>query len=165
MKTLILGLMLLGLTTLTFSQNEMALNNVNPNNPITKLKTNSNAIATNQISKRITNFQNEVSKYDITSKPIFTPNNLATYTVVFKEANNVITNVYNYAGEVVSSEQNFKAIRLPDTMVLSILKDYPNWSIKAVNCTIHYEKSERPLVTYKIKISSGTKTKTIKITE
>ena len=164
MKTCILGLLLLGLTNLTFSQNDMAFNNVNPNIEVTYAKTNNKAIVSNQSSKRITAFQNEVSKYDITSKPIYTPNNPSIYTVVFKEAKNVITNVYSQDGEVISSEQKFESIRLPDHMSLSIIENYPNWSIKNAKCVIRYEKNKHTIVTYKIKISNGTKNKTVKVT-
>lgn len=165
MKTCILGLLLLGLTNLTFSQNEMAVNDVNSNIQLTSLKMNTNTLISNQSSKRITAFQNEVSKYDITSKSIYTPKNPSNYTVVFKEAQNVITNIYNHDGEVISSEQTFKAIRLPNNISISILKEYPNWSIKAVNCVITYEKSKDVKKLYKIKISNGTKSKTIKVIE
>jgi len=142
MKTCILGLMLLGLTNLTFSQNEVAINDANPNIQLTNLKTNNNVIAANQISKRITAFQNVVSKYDITSKPIYTPNKPATYTVVFKEAKNIITNVYSYDGEVISSEQKFEDIRLPNIISVDILKEYPGWSINAVDCSIAMKRIE-----------------------
>ncbi len=165
MKTLILSLIFLGLSTQTFSQNEVAVNDLNPNIKLTKLKNQSNAITTNKVSKRITNFQNEVSKYDIKSEPIFTPNIRATYTVVFKEAKNVITNIYNHEGEVISSEQNFEGLRLPKSIIFHILKNYPNWSIKSAKYTIKYKKSMHALATYKIKINKGAKTKTIKIEE
>lgn len=165
MKTCILGLMLLGFTNLTFSQNNVAFNDVKPNLQSTHSKANIKAVVSNNISKRITGFQNVVSNYDIRSKSIYTPNEPSTYTVVFKEAKNIITNVYNHEGEVISSEQKFEAIRLPDHIGLNILKEHPNWAIEAVNCTIKYEKGKNTLVTYKVKISNGTKTKTIKVTD
>ncbi|OUR91905.1 hypothetical protein A9Q87_08880 [Flavobacteriales bacterium 34_180_T64] len=163
MKTSILGLLFLGLTSLTFSQNEMAFNDKSTNIHEETLKTGSSTIELNQISKRITAFQNVVSKYDITSKPIYRSNKSATYTVVFKEAKNKITNVYNHDGEVISGEQKFEDIKLPYIISVAILKEYPGWSINAVHCSISYEKDRGTLVSYKIKIKNGTKSKTIKV--
>ena len=170
MKTCILGLMLLGVTNLTFSQNEVAVNAVNSKIEMPNLTTTTNAtvpyingLVTNEVSKRITAFQNEVSKYDITTNAIYTSKKNATYTVVFKEANNVITNVYNQDGEAIRSIQKFEDIRLPNTINAKILKNYPNWFIKGVNCTIKSDNTKDATATYKVKISNGTKSKTIKI--
>ncbi|ULC58192.1 hypothetical protein MBM09_09705 [Flaviramulus sp. BrNp1-15] len=165
MKTSLLGLIFLGLTNLTFSQNQMAFNNTNTSDYLVVKKANTNAIISNQVSKRITTFQDVVSKYDITSNSIYTPNIPATYTVVFEEANNVITNHYGHDGEVISSYQKFEDIRLPNNLSADILKTYPGWSIIAVHCSIKYEKDKPTVVSYKVKINKGTKSKTIKITE
>lgn len=165
MKTSIFGLLFLGLTSLSFSQNQIAFNNTNNNDYLKVKKAKNSAVVTNQISKRITTFQNEVSKYDITSNSIYTPKKPATYTVVFKEANNSITNLYNQNGEVISSEQKFEAIRLPNTINSKILNDYPEWSVNKVNCTIKYEKGKQTITSYKIRINNGAKSKVIKISE
>lgn len=170
MKTCILGLMLLGLTNLTFSQNEVAINDVNSSIELPEITTNrttttshADGIVFHQASQRITAFQNAVSKYDITSNAIYTPKKTATYTVVFKEANNVITNVYNHEGDAISSVQNYKNVRLPITISASILKDYPNWSITGVHCTIKTDQNKDAIVSYKVKIINGNKRKTIKV--
>lgn len=157
--------MLLGLTNLTFSQNEIAFNSSSQNSHLENLKANKRTPEASLISKRITSFQIVAANYNIISKPIYTPNNPTTYTVVFKEAKNVITNVYSHDGDVISSNQKFEAIRLPAHISANILEHYPGWAINAVDCTIKYKKEKQTEVTYKVKINNGTKSKTVKFTE
>lgn len=162
MKTCILGLLFLGLTSHAFAQDELALNTTTPDLESRFTKTKSKATKTTQISKRISAFQKVVSNYDITSKQIYTPKKPATYTVVFKEANNVITNVYNKKGEVIASKQKFENVRLPDHISVAILKKYPNWSVKSVKCTIEFKENVQDNISYKIKITNGKQSKVIK---
>jgi hypothetical protein len=163
MKTLIFGLLVLGFTNLTFSQNEMAYNAEKPNTSLEVAKANSTTIESSQISKRMTTFQNVVAHYDITAKTFYTPNKPATYTVVFKEAKNSITNVYDQNGAVLQSDQKFHDIRLPYTILSSIAKEYPGWGIHKVNCEVSYSEGETQSISYDIKLKKGSSTKSVKI--
>ena len=171
MKTLVLGLLFLGLTNLTFSQNEIAYVDVNSEIEFEASKTDHinssfiNSFAFADISQRILSFQKASADYDIKTNPVYTPNKPATYTVIFKEANNKIENLYSHSGEIISSNQTFSAIRLPHAISSKIAKEHLGWSINDIVCTINYTKGEDVNIVYKVKLKSGNHTKTLKITE
>jgi len=157
--------MFIGLANLTFSQNEIAYNNSNIDKLLETKKVKYTAPMANQMSKRITNFQNEVANYDITKASIYSANAPTTYTVVFKEANNSIKNIYDQNGNVIESHQEFSAIKLPYAISSKLAKAHPGWAINDVDCIIHYETKEATSITYKVKLKNDNQTKTVKITQ
>ena len=171
MKTLVLGLLFLGLTNLTFSQNEIAFIDVNSEIEIKPSKTDHinlsfiNSFTSADISQRILSFQKVSADYDIKTNPLYTPTKPSTYTVVFKEANNEIENLYNHNGEILSSNQTFLAVRLPYALSSKITKEYQGWSINDIACSISYTKGKAVDIVYKVKLNNGSYKKTIKIAE
>jgi len=169
MKTL-LGLLFLGLTSLTFSQNEIAYA-VNSEIEFEASKTDHinssfiNSFEFADISKRILSFQKVSADYDIKTDPVYTPNQPTTYTVIFKEADNKIENLVSQRGEILSSNQTFTAIRLPYIISSKITKEHPGWLIYDVACTISYTKGNADnMIVYKVKLKNGSHNKTLKIT-
>lgn len=171
MKTLVLGLLFLGLTNLTFSQNEIASTDVNSEIKFKTPKTDPinlsyiNSFASEDISKRILSFQKVSADYDIKTDPVYTPNKPSTYTVIFKESNNKIENLYSHSGEILSSNQTYSEIRLPQAISYKIAKEYSGWTVNDIACTIKYTKGETLNIVYKVKLKNGNHTKTLKITE
>ncbi|SFZ91583.1 hypothetical protein SAMN05428642_102149 [Flaviramulus basaltis] len=169
MKNLVIGLLFLGFTNLTFSQNDMAYVNVNPAIKFDVSKKSSSnldfikSLTSSDISKRIISFQKVVADYNIKADPVYIKNNKTTYTVTFKEATNEIENIYNKDGEILSSNQAFSNIRLPYRLSSKVALEHPGWSIKNVSCTIAYELGENTNIFYKVKLKNGSKTKTLKI--
>ncbi|HMC01439.1 MAG TPA: hypothetical protein VKN14_10440 [Flavobacteriaceae bacterium] len=168
MKTLVLGLLFLGLTNLTFSQNELAYTKVNSKTTFKTATINSafiNSFTSTDISKRILSFQKTAADYDITTNPVYRPNNPSTYTVVFKEANNLIENLYSHSGEILSSNQTFTDIRLPYNISSKITMEHQGWAINHVECHIAYTQGEPVNIVYKVKLKNGDQTKTLRIAE
>ena len=170
MKTLVLGLFL-GLTSLTFSQNEIAYVDVNSEIEFETSKPDHNnlnfinSFVFSDISQRILTFQKVSADYDIKTDPVYTPTKPSTYTVVFKEANNKIVNLYSHSGEILCSDQTFSAIRLPYTISSKIAKEHPEWLIYDIACTISYTKGKADnIIVYKVKLKNGSHNKTLKIT-
>jgi hypothetical protein len=116
------------------------------------------------MSKRIEAFQNLTANYNIKTNPVYTSNKPATYTVVFKEDNNQIINLYNHNGEILSSEQSFSDIKLPYALSSTITKKHPGWSIHKVTCKIAYTKGQAADIVYKVTLKNNGQTKTLKIT-
>lgn len=170
MKTLVLGLLFLGLANLTFAQNEIAYVE-NSEIEFEASKTghiNSsfiNSFAFTDISQRILSLQKVSADYDIKADPVYTPNQPTTYTVVFKEANNKIENFISHSGEILSSNQTFREIRLPHVISSKIVKEYPGWSVYGVACNISYTKGEAVNIVYKVKLRNGSHNKTLNFTE
>ena len=171
MKTLALGFVFLGLTNLTFSQNEITHVDVNSQIEFEASKKDYknanfiNSFTAIDISKRILSFQKVAANYDIKANPVYTSTKPSTYTVIFKEANDKIENLYSHSGEILSSNQTFSAIRLPHAISSKIAKEHPRWSINDIACSITYTKGEAVDIVYKVKLKNGSRTKTLKITE
>ncbi|MDO7173548.1 hypothetical protein [Mariniflexile sp. AS56] len=172
MKTFLLGLLFLGFTNLTFSQNNMAYVDVSSEIDFIKIRKaapvaiNSsyiNSFAAVDISKRILSFQNVAAYYNIKSNEVYTEDKPTTYDVVFQEANNRIENVYDQSGEILSSKQSYKAIKLPYSLSSKVAEQHPGWSIKQVACSIAYLQGEPLDIHYKVKLKKGYRTKTLKI--
>src|SRR5210317_2112165 len=118
MKTYVLGLFLIGLTNLSFSQNDLVYTDVNTKTHVNaKSSTNNasfiNSFSMEQIPSRIKNFQKYVAEYKISEASVFRPSQEHTYNVVFKEDNNSITNLYDADGIILKSEQTFTEVWLP----------------------------------------------------
>lgn len=171
MKTVVLGFLFLGLTNLTFSQNDIAYVDVSSDITVDvskKAPMNASFIESFEavdISKRILSFQKVAANYDVKTDAVYTSKNPTTYTVVFKESNNTIENLYNQSGEILTSNQTFSQIRLPYALSSKITVEHPGWSVHDVKCTIAYSQGEAVIINYKVKLKKGSQTKSIKITE
>lgn len=171
MKKLFLGLLLLGLTNLTFSQDGIAYADVNSDIEFEASNKDHinlsfiNSFASTDVSLRISSFQKISAEYDIKTNPVYTPTKPTTYTVIFKEDNNEIENLYSHGGEILSSNQKFSAIRLPYAISSKIIVENPGWSINDTACTIAYTQGDAPRIVYKIKLKNRNRSKTLKITE
>lgn len=171
MKNLVVGLLILGLTSLAFSQNEIAQLDVNSEIEFETSKRAPvnlsfiNSFATIDISKRILSFQKVAANYDIKANSLYTPSKPSTYTVNFKEANNKIVNLYNHNGEILSSNQSYSEIRLPYAISSKIALEHAGWLINDIKCVISYTKGKDVDIVYKVKIKNGNQSKTLKFAE
>lgn len=164
----ILGLFILGLTSLSFAQNDIAYLDTSVKNKtsIKNLAINANfinAMSTLDIPTRIKSFQKFVADYDITNESSYTPDVDAIYQVTFSEDGNTIKNRYNNRGEILKSEQRFDAIRLPFALSAEVAKNNPGWYMSAVQCQITYTEGQQTKLIYKVKLKKDGQTKTIKI--
>jgi hypothetical protein len=168
MKTYVLGFLFLGLTNLSISQNDLAVVSTSNQKAYSTSKTVLNFEYMNTVdhqdqSMKISLMQNIVANYDIKLEKIYQSKNEGSYTVDFKEGNNEITAVYDKNGNIISCEENYQAIKLPYALSSKLVKEYPNWSIKDVECEINYIKNSERSIVYKVAIKNGGKTKNISI--
>ncbi|GGG48016.1 hypothetical protein [Bizionia arctica] len=171
MKTYVLGFLFLGLTNLTIAQNDLAVvsttnQNAYLNSTSSKTVLNSEYIKTVDHvdqSKKMSLMQNLVANYDIKTTDIYRSNSEGSYTIDFKEGENAISAIFDNKGSLISCEENYQAIKLPYAISSKLVKDYPNWSIKAVECEINYVKDSERTIVYKVAIKNGQKSKNISI--
>ncbi len=169
MKTIVLGLIFLGFTSLMHAQNEMAYVNVTidePTSPVKNLMINSNyykSLDGKITSNKIREFQKVVARYDIKSADIYTPAYQSNYTVVFEEGENQIKAEYNKDGKIVNCSEFFKNIRLPYSISSDIAKNYPGWEFTEVLCNITYDSENNLEVIYKVEIKNGDTRKSLKL--
>lgn len=168
MKTYVIGLFFLGLTNLMIAQNDLAIVEPSNQNVYSASKTVQNAeylntVTHQDISKKIEKLQKLVANYNIQIADIYQSKVNTSYTVEFKEGDNLITAIYDKNGHLLSCEENYQAIKLPYALSSELIREYPNWSIKGVQCDIKYTKNNEGTIIYKVAINKGNKTKSISI--
>jgi len=171
MKTILFGFVFLGLTSLTFAQNDIAAVNhdaANYNIPITvtNAKINLPYLSNdnlNDSAERIKLLRKKIADYNIKESKIYTPEDSVTYDVVLTEGANQIKVVYNNEGEIIHGEETFENIRLPYAISSKVAKDNPGWEFYSTWCFITYSKNKTFKVEYKIKLKKGNKSRMIKI--
>lgn len=168
MKTYVIGILFFGLTNLIIAQNDLALvASSNPNGYSTSSTVKNvaylNTVAHQDISKKIEKLQRVVANYDIQKNEVYQSKINTTYTVDFTVGDNTITAIYDKNGVLLSCNEKYQDIKMPYFISSKLVKDYPNWYIKEVQCSIKYSKSKEPNITYKVAINNGNKTKNISI--
>lgn len=165
MKTTLLGLLFLGFTSLSFSQNELAM--VQHSNTSSKTLKIEKANATYEsvmseaiVPERIQKLQNVVRNYDIKSNSIYTAESPSTYTVDFKEGKNKVTAIYDHNGQVIESNEMFKDVRLPYAISAKLAKTYPGWEFSKVQCQINYTNQNTDVI-YKVVLKMNRQKKTV----
>ena len=169
MKTIVLGLIFIGFTTLMQSQNEIASVNVNLNEnvkPIKNVAINSdyyNAFDKKISSQHVRKFQNLVANYDIKQTKIYSPSQITNYTVVFKEGKNQINAEYNHQGNIVQCNEIFRDIKLPYAISSDVAKNYPGWKFCTITCEVLYDLESDQQVIYTVAIQNGNKKKSLEL--
>ena len=175
MKTYFLTLILLGATSITYSQDAIAYAHfrsfrlASPFTVNTAVKTTAanakfiNVLRKNYMPMRAKTLQRLVANYDISKAAVYRPKQNATYKVVMKEGKDASTTVYNSKGNILKSEQTFKSIRLPYNLSSKVIKEHPGWAIDQVECRVLYEVNENPLITYKVRLKQGKDTKSLEL--
>ena len=168
MKTYVIGLIFLGLTSLMHSQNEITSvieNNV-VNSKSDKIVKNLDYLASydaENLSESINLFHKKVANFDIKTLSTYTLKEPSNYTVVFKEGNNEITTIYNQAGTIISSIEKFEGNKLPYSISSKVSKSHPGWEVNKVKCFFTYSGNRNSETIYKIVLKKGNKKQTIKI--
>ena len=86
-----------------------------------------------------------------------------TYRVDFKSTHGHLVANFNEKGDLVSSFQKFKNLRLPDAVRLQILQEYRDANVIGSTYTASSKGWDLKKELYKIKIRDGDKTRRIKI--
>lgn len=157
MKNLLLGLLVLGFTTqFMFSQVEKL--------PEVKLGLNYEyleAIDSENISEVVRELENRVAFYDLTNSDFYNVE-YDSYRVKFYTNGGRIVADYDANGKIIETVERFKNVRLPNSILIVVHKQYPGWTIVEDVYTVDYydgiAESE-----YKIKLKNKDKKMTIRI--
>ena len=169
MKTSLLVFLLVGLTNLTIAQNDVAhlTSSINKVNYTSETIFNSEYLTTvvsHVFPVNVQNLQNAVANYNIKTSAVYLSTSESDYIVKFKQGDNVITALYNKNGQLLTCQENYKSIKLPNALAARVVQDYPNWGIKKVNCEIQYVKDKQQSdIVYNVVINNNNKSKKIAI--
>ena len=165
MKNLVIGIFVLGLTSLGFSQNTNGEEEEVQLERIEISGTNLNYIAEVQdmeLSDNVISLENEASVFNVQSLRDF-DGRKAPYKVKFKGSKGFIIADYDRNGRIIKTAERYTNINLPKSLIRSVLKQYPQSSFLKVVYTVDYEALKDVEKTYRIKIMKDGKKRNLKI--
>jgi len=167
MKTLLIGLLFLGFTSLTYAQTNGGIQAeklddvvISPLN-ISYLNTVKDE-NTPQVARQL---ENKAGRFDITESPVF-DRNFEAYEVIFNENSENkgrIVATYDNKGKILSSMERFKDVALPPAVRNSVYKSYPGWTILNDTYLVSYYENRAVKKTYKLKIKKDNTKKTLRL--
>lgn len=165
MKNVVIGLFVLGLTSLGFSQNtnreieEVQLEGVeisNVNHDYLE-KVQDIVLAVN-----VRSMENEASVFDVKGLDEF-DGRKESFKVKFKGIKGYILADYDRNGIIIKTSERYKDIALPSNLFKAVLKQYPNSSLLKVAYSVDYDAQKTVEKTYNIQIMNDGKKKNLKI--
>ena len=102
------------------------------------------------------------SLYDVTDSYIF-DGRYEPFQVVFETEKGVIVTKYDWQGEVLSSEETYKNVALPNRIVRKALEGREGWRVIRTNYYVSYAKGRDADKVYKVQITNGKKRKKISL--
>ena len=163
MKKIIIGLLVLGLTTQFYAQvveggqlPEMTVRAMN----YKYLNSIDNKSATVDIRK----LEQKVANYDLQSADFYIED-YDLYKVTFYIPDGIIVAAYNSEGVVLYTIERFKDTKLPNAVMKSVNKKFPGWTISKDVYKLSYTKEYGAKKTYKITLNNGVKKLRVKTDE
>ena len=167
MKKLIIGLLFLGVTNLSFSQNtnsefaEVELEGVVVTAPN---YTYLNKVFDKNTPNRVRQLELEVAKYNIKEDSGYDPRLRVDYEVVFTQTNGRINAIYDKDGEIISCSEKFSNVKLPENILSSnIFEDNNGWTLHKDTYSVSYKKGMDVKKVYKVQLRNGKQKKNFKI--
>jgi len=163
MKKLLLGLLVLGLTTQFYAQvvDDQLLPEVVVHARNYKyLNSIDNKSATLDIRK----LEQEVANYDLRSADFYVED-YDLYKVTFYIPDGVILAAYDNDGVILYTIERFEDTKLPKEVIKSVNKKFPGWTVSKDIYKLSYTKKQGAIKTYKITLDNGVKKLRVKTDE
>lgn len=165
MKNLLIGLFVIGLTNLGFSQSkngqvkEVKLEDV----VITDANFNYlEKVQGKEAADYVSLLQNEAAKFNVLESPEF-DGRKEDFSTVFRGSKGYIIANYDNTGKILNTTEWYHGIKLPINIRKSVLKEYPNSGLLKVVYTVNYNDKMEVEKTYKIQILTNKTKKNLKI--
>ena len=175
MKNLVIGLFVIGLTTLGFSQekngqvDEVQLKDVviSHDNTNEALLTNINYTYLDKVqdkstSEHVKELESVASRFNVMDSPKFDGRD-DSFKTIFRGTKGYIIATYDSKGKILSTQERYRDIKLPKNMIISVLKEYPNSDFLKMVHTVSYEDSKEVRKVYRIQIMHANSKKKLKI--
>ncbi len=168
MRAQVIGLLFLGLTSLTQAQNDIETDvdaqSVDLKNVI--ISANSrymNKVYDENTSVVVKNLEQIIAGYDIKSNNVYT-SEFDNYSVNFKTPTSTkITATYNRDGTILSSYEQYKDILLPHSIRQALVKEYPGWELYSNTYRVTYDHRKDIKKVYKMQVHKDGEKKNLKI--
>lgn len=162
MRAFILGLVFLGLTSLSFAQEEGKLLS-----EVEVYATNYDylkSVKSNSIHPAISLLERKAAKFDVKSLNLEEDRYL-TYKVLFFIPKGKISALYDNDNNIIRTIEKFSDVNLPIPVVKSVLKTYPDWNIESDMFLVNYHCKKGIKKIYKITLQKNDKSIKIKSDE
>ena len=166
MKKLIIGLLFLGVTNLSFSQNtnsdfaEVELEGVVVTAPN---YTYLNKVFDKNTPNRVRQLELEAAKYNIKDDPGY-DSSFKEYEVVFRQDNGHIKAIYDKDGKIISCSEKFSNVKLPENILSSnIFEDNNGWTLHKNTYSVSYKKGMDVKKVYKVQLRNDKQKKNFTI--
>jgi len=165
MKNLVIGLFVIGLTSLGFSQNNTSEVEEVQLNDIVVANVNLGYLETVQdktLSDHVTTLENEAARFNIKVSPKF-DSRRESFKTIFRGSHGYIIATYDNNGMILKTTERYRDIKLPKKLIKSVLSQYPNSDFLKVVYTVDYKHQKDVEKTYKIQIMKDNLVKNLKI--
>ena len=162
MKNLFIGLIIMGLTTVGFAQEEIiALDEVEITGVNYKYL---DALGDGFVAKPVKVLEQKVASFDLKTLDGYEDEE-QDYYVTFKIPQGKILAVYDKNGKIMRTAEKFKDIRLPLAVSNAIVEKYPGWRIEGDIYLVNYRDNSKIIKSYKLFIRKDEMHKRVKTDE
>ena len=165
MKNLLIGIFVLGLTSLGFSQNT---NSENEEVQLAAVEISSynlnylEEVIDIGLSDNVKSLEQEAANFDVKSLDEF-DGRKEIYKVKFIGTKGFLIADYDWNGKIVKTSERYKNINLPKDLIKSVLNQYPESQFLKVAYNVEYGAQENIEKIYRIKIMNDGKKRNLKI--
>jgi len=153
MKKLILGLLVLGLTTQMHAQviddgklPEITVHAVNYKYL--------NSVDSDDLDPAVKKLELEVANFDYRNSEMYN-DDYGTYNISFYIPNGQIVAAYDNDGRIVKTIERYSDVAPPKTVKKTVAKKYPGWSITDDIYKVSYHQDKGVKQTYKLLLKNG----------
>ena len=147
MKNLVIGLILMGLATVGFAQEKtVVLDEVEVVGVNYKYL---DALGNVDVALPVKLLEQKVASFDVKSLDVYVDDD-RSYSVLYRIPIGKILALYDDEGEIISTAERFKDIRLPLVVSNAIVETYPGWIITWDIYFVHYRKNKKINKVYKL---------------
>ena len=158
MKKLIFGLFIMGFTTQIYAQDPIQLPEVHIVHNYMYLS----AAGSEDLAIPVENLQLKVSDFDVKELDVYSDEN-DLYDVYFIIPEGKVLASYDKDGNLLSTAERYKDIKLPLAVSKAITKRFPNWAISKNIYLVNYHESGNIRKLYKVTLENGKKRIKVKV--
>ena len=170
MRTQVIGLLFLGLTSLMNAQSNSDAKNVGEevsNVELSGLVISANSKYMNKAydensSIEVRELVQRVADFDLKETNIFDPK-FDSYNVNFSTRQSEIEAIYDSKGVVQSTNERYNNILVPNSIRHAVYRDYPGWTLHKNTYSVTYSQNGNIKKLYKIQVRKDGERKNLKI--
>ena len=160
MRKLLIGLLVLGLTTQAFSQ----ITKTEKLSEVVIVATNYkylNQVGQDEVAIPVKLLQRKVATYDIKTTDFY-DDEYDFYSVSFFIPEGKVLAAYDKDGKIIRTVEKYKDIALPKNVVNSVVTRFPGWTIAKDAYLVNYHNEKGVNKKYKLTLENGDKRLKIK---